>query len=174
MVFRCWKELGPDVCSLETPKWPSIISTSNWSHTPNSGPKKGIFFHSCAYWPRWDFTSFYIPALYLCPLPNPTCLGFVSQQDQECFALPPHSDQHWVPLFLLSSVTWLEHEADCSPPPSAEVKNLWSFTSTPCIHLHPCVYAQGQLHTFFYSDPFFWDLMKFDLNWYNLGVPFDQ
>jgi hypothetical protein len=27
-------------------------------------------------------------------------------------------------------------EADHSPPSSAEVKNVWSYTSTPPIHLH--------------------------------------
>jgi hypothetical protein len=32
-----------------------------------------------------------------------------------------------------------EHEADRSPPSNAEVKNAWSYTSTPPIHLHGAV-----------------------------------
>jgi hypothetical protein len=32
-----------------------------------------------------------------------------------------------------------EREADHSPPSSAEVKNAWSYTSTPPIHLHGVV-----------------------------------
>jgi hypothetical protein len=28
------------------------------------------------------------------------------------------------------------HEADYSPPSSAEIKNVWSYTSTPSIYLH--------------------------------------
>jgi hypothetical protein len=30
-------------------------------------------------------------------------------------------------------------EADHSPPPSAKMKNVWSYTSTPPIHLHGVV-----------------------------------
>jgi hypothetical protein len=39
-------------------------------------------------------------------------------------------------------------EADHSPPSSVEVKNAWSYTSTPSICLHDVVfsYAQGQLY----------------------------
>jgi hypothetical protein len=40
-------------------------------------------------------------------------------------------------------------EADPSPPSSAEVKNAWSYTSSPPIHLHSVVQvknAQGQLY----------------------------
>ena len=28
-------------------------------------------------------------------------------------------------------VTWTGHETNCSPPPNANVKNIWSYTSTP-------------------------------------------
>jgi hypothetical protein len=38
-----------------------------------------------------------------------------------------------------------EHESDCSPPFSSDVKNEWSCTSTPAIYLHGlmCSWAQG-------------------------------
>jgi hypothetical protein len=32
-----------------------------------------------------------------------------------------------------------KREADHSPPSSAEVKNVWSYTSTPLTHLHGVV-----------------------------------
>jgi hypothetical protein len=40
------------------------------------------------------------------------------------------------------------HEADHSLPPSAKVKNAWSYTSTTAIRLHSVVlgYTQGQLY----------------------------
>jgi hypothetical protein len=41
----------------------------------------------------------------------------------------------WGALFPSSKVKWLGHEADLSPPSSAKVKNVWSYTSTPPIHL---------------------------------------
>jgi hypothetical protein len=36
-------------------------------------------------------------------------------------------------------IKWLGHEADHSPPFSAEVKNVWSCTSIPPVHLHGMV-----------------------------------
>jgi hypothetical protein len=43
-------------------------------------------------------------------------------------------------------------EADHSPPSSAEVKNAWSYTYTPLIHLNGVVLsyrkAQGQLYLY--------------------------
>jgi hypothetical protein len=36
-------------------------------------------------------------------------------------------------------VKWPEREADHSPPSTAEVKNAWSYTSTPSIRLHGVV-----------------------------------
>jgi len=33
-------------------------------------------------------------------------------------------------------VKWPGHEVDHSCPPSAEVRNEWSYTSTPAIYLH--------------------------------------
>jgi hypothetical protein len=37
----------------------------------------------------------------------------------------------WVPGALSFGVKPPEREADHSPPPSAEVKNAWNYTSTP-------------------------------------------
>jgi hypothetical protein len=42
--------------------------------------------------------------------------------------LPPIQ---WVPGTLSLGVKWLGHEADHSPPSSAEVKNAGSYMSTP-------------------------------------------
>jgi len=55
------------------------------------------------------------------------------------FSLLSRPDRLWGPLSLLSSgyrglfleVKRLVHEADHSPRSSAEVKNVWSYTSTP-------------------------------------------
>jgi hypothetical protein len=37
---------------------------------------------------------------------------------------------------LSSGVKWPGHEADHSPPFSAEVKNVWSYAFTPCSVKH--------------------------------------
>jgi len=37
----------------------------------------------------------------------------------------------WVPGDLAPGLEWLEREADNLPPSSAEVKNGWSYTSSP-------------------------------------------
>jgi hypothetical protein len=51
------------------------------------------------------------------------------------FSSPPRSDPLWVSPNLLSSgvpgVKRSGREGDHSPPTSAEVKNTWSYTSTP-------------------------------------------
>jgi hypothetical protein len=54
----------------------------------------------------------------------------------------------WVPGALSLGVNRSGREADHSPPSSAEVKNAWSYTSTPPIRLHGVVLssAQGQLY----------------------------
>jgi len=66
--------------------------------------------------------------------------GFVSRQRKDIFLFPnklsPHLKTHPA-LFLVIAgsflpleVKWLGHEADGSAPPSAKVKNAWSYTST--------------------------------------------
>jgi hypothetical protein len=45
----------------------------------------------------------------------------------------------WVPGALSLGVKRPGREADQSPPSSAEVKNMWSYTSTPPICLHGVV-----------------------------------
>jgi hypothetical protein len=45
----------------------------------------------------------------------------------------------WVPGALSMGVKRPGREADHSPSSSAEVKNAWSYTSTPRIHLHGVV-----------------------------------
>jgi hypothetical protein len=47
----------------------------------------------------------------------------------------------WVPGPLSPRINWLGREADHSPPCSAEVKNAWSYTSTPPIRLHGVVFS---------------------------------
>jgi hypothetical protein len=42
----------------------------------------------------------------------------------------------WVSEDLFLGVKWPGREADHSPPSSDEVKNAWSYTSTPPIRLH--------------------------------------
>jgi hypothetical protein len=44
---------------------------------------------------------------------------------------PSQPPVQWVQGALSLGVKWLRHEADHSPPSSAEVKNAWSYTSTP-------------------------------------------
>jgi hypothetical protein len=43
---------------------------------------------------------------------------------------PTQPTVQWVPGALSLWVKWLGHEADNSPPSSAKVKNMWSYTST--------------------------------------------
>jgi len=33
-------------------------------------------------------------------------------------------------------VIWTGHKANHSPPSNAKVKSIWSYTSTPTVHLH--------------------------------------
>jgi hypothetical protein len=44
-----------------------------------------------------------------------------------------------VPVVVSPGLKRLEREADHSPPSSSEVKNAWSYTSTPSIRLHGVV-----------------------------------
>jgi hypothetical protein len=57
---------------------------------------------------------------------------------------PTQPPIQWVPGALSLGVKRLRCEADHSPPCSAEVKNEWSYTSTPPICLHGVVLSLGQ------------------------------
>jgi len=48
-------------------------------------------------------------------------------------AIPPlpHTSSWRVPVVLSLAVKWPDREADYSPPPTANVINAWSYTSTP-------------------------------------------
>jgi hypothetical protein len=64
---------------------------------------------------------------------------------------PTQPPIQWVPGALFLGIKWWGHEADHSPPCSAEVKNAWSYTSTPPIQLHGVMLslknkAHGQLY----------------------------
>jgi hypothetical protein len=66
---------------------------------------------------------------------------------------PTQPPIQWVLGSLSLGVKWPGHEADHSPPSTAEVKNAWSYTSIPPMHLHGVVLsnAQGQLYLYFTS-----------------------
>jgi hypothetical protein len=70
-------------------------------------------------------------------------LGFDSRWGLGIFlfttASPPQPPIQWVPGALSLGVKRPGREADHSPPPSAEVKNTWSYTSTPPIRIHGVV-----------------------------------
>jgi hypothetical protein len=53
--------------------------------------------------------------------------------------LGPTQGYQWVPETINLGVQRLGREADNSPPSSAEVRNAWSYTSTPLILLHGVV-----------------------------------
>jgi hypothetical protein len=52
---------------------------------------------------------------------------------------PTQPPIQWVPWALSLGVKRPKHEADHSPPSSAEVKNEWSYTSNPPIRFHGVV-----------------------------------
>jgi hypothetical protein len=91
--------------------------------------------------------------------------GFDSRQGQGFLLFFTTSRPALGPLSLISSgycgfSLWLlGHEADISPPFSAEVKNAWTYTSTPpypfmawCLIKHGMVLseAQGRIHLYLY------------------------
>jgi hypothetical protein len=72
---------------------------------------------------------------------------FESRQGWDFFS-PPRPDRPWGPPSLLSNsyqelfhwgIKQPGHEAGHPPPPSAVVKNAWSYISTPPIRLHGVV-----------------------------------
>jgi hypothetical protein len=88
-----------------------------------------------------------------------TVVQFAAGAGKKFSSLSPHPDWLWgSPNLLLDAyqglslgVKWLEHESDHSPPSSAEVKNAWSYTSTPpyvfmawCLVKHG-IYIKGMM-----------------------------
>jgi hypothetical protein len=66
--------------------------------------------------------------------------GFESQQGLGIFLFtttsrlavgPTQPPNQWAPVALSLGIKWMGHEADHSPPSSAEVKNACSYTFTP-------------------------------------------
>jgi hypothetical protein len=75
-------------------------------------------------------------------------LGFDSRRELRIFLFatvsrtalePTQPPNQWVPGYLSLGVKRPGRKADHSPPSSAEVKNAWSYTSTPPIYLHGVV-----------------------------------
>jgi hypothetical protein len=58
---------------------------------------------------------------------------------------PTQTPIQWVPGALSLGLKWPGHEADLSPPSSVEVKNAWSCTSTPPVHLHGMVLSKHRV-----------------------------
>jgi hypothetical protein len=65
---------------------------------------------------------------------------------------PTQPPIQWVPGAVSLGVKRPGHEADLSPPSSAEVKNAWRYSSTPQYALIPwcSVKAQGKLYLYLY------------------------
>jgi hypothetical protein len=81
---------------------------------------------------------------------GPDDQGFESQQRLEILLFttasrpalgPTQPPTKEVPGALFWGVKQLRHEADHSPPSNAKVKNVWSYTSTPPIHIHGMVFS---------------------------------
>jgi hypothetical protein len=69
----------------------------------------------------WDIDGIYIPLRHRC--------------------VQTHSESHPASCQMgIGAVTpgvkWRKPEVDHSPPPSSDVKNAWSYASSPAIHLH--------------------------------------
>jgi len=56
--------------------------------------------------------------------------GSIPSSRRDVFSSPPRPDRLWG-ASVTAGVKWLGREADHSPPSSAEVKNVRSYTSTP-------------------------------------------
>jgi hypothetical protein len=63
-------------------------------------------------------------------------MGFLLATQSRLALWPTQPPIQWVPRALTSLIKQPEHEADHSPPSSVNVKNAWSYTSTPpmCVH----------------------------------------
>jgi hypothetical protein len=71
--------------------------------------------------------------------------GSIPGRDCEFFASPPRPERLWGPTSLLSKgyqgIKRPGLVVDHPPPSSAEVKNAWSYSSTPPIRLHGVVFS---------------------------------
>jgi hypothetical protein len=63
---------------------------------------------------------------------------------------PTQPPIQWVPGFLSLGIKWSRHEADHSPPSSAEVKNEWSYTSSPQYAFMACCSVKKSTGTTLY------------------------
>jgi hypothetical protein len=97
--------------------------------------------------------------------------GSTPGRDRDSLSSPPHLDRLWRPTHLpilwvrggglFSGVGWLGREAEHSAPSGAEVKNAWSYTSTPqYVFMVWCLVKHRDNFTLVavseYSDVFFW------------------
>jgi hypothetical protein len=81
----------------------------------------------------------------------------------------------WVPGALSLEVKRPGHEADHSPPSSAEVKNAWSYISTPPIHLHGVVLSKRRYNfTFSWGGSYNIQILVIMLKYSLTGVQNDE
>jgi hypothetical protein len=76
---------------------------------------------------------------------------------------PTQPPIHWVPGALSPGVKHPGHEADHSPPSSSEVKNAWSYISTPPIRLHGVMFNQAQEQLYFCIHIFYQDILFLEI-----------
>jgi hypothetical protein len=67
---------------------------------------------------------------------------------------PTQPPIQWVLEALSLGVKWLESEVDHSSPSSAEVKNAWSYTSTPQYIFMEWCYVKHRDNFTFYTSAF--------------------
>jgi hypothetical protein len=84
-------------------------------------------------------------------------LGFNSQQRLGLFLLttmsrlalrPTYPPIQWVLEVYFLGIKQPGQEVDHLPPSDAKVKNVWSYTSTPQIHLHGMVLIKVWIHLY--------------------------
>jgi hypothetical protein len=57
---------------------------------------------------------------------------------------PTKLPMKWVPVALTPGVKRPGYKADNSPPSSAKIKNVWSYTSAPSTRLHGVVFNEAR------------------------------
>jgi hypothetical protein len=82
-------------------------------------------------WMIWGFESRQRLGIFLFTTASRLALGSTQRPIQ------------WIPGTLSLGVKRPGREADHSPPSSDEVKNAWSYTSTPTIRLHGVVLSKS-------------------------------